>query len=759
VTVVRGPRRTAVALAVLVSLLGLTTLATTTAGARPAAPADSTLLLQSQSGWVAPTGTFHINIRVAKPPPGAKLQARLYQKVVSPAQLERNSRGEGLGSLQQSTVTVPLDTAPYADGALDLSFPVVPSGAAPPYGFQLSREGVYPLGLTIVDDQGAPIGQLYTHLVRLPEAGSVTDRTPLTVALVVPVGAPVAHQPDGAAALPDPQAAELDRLLTTLRTYPRVPLTLEPTPETVSALSEGDLRNDTKVVAGLTAASRERQVLGGPWVTVDSGAWVGQGLTDAFGRERALGTTTLTNLLSLTPDTGTAVVDASTTPDVLSTLVAGGVHQAVVPSGRIDTTSRSNGDNPATQTFDLTSGGDDRTRSVVADDDLSARLVTGDDRVLAAHEVVASLSLLALSSNSDPCVLAPDAHQCRRGLALQLPASAADAQTPLSVLLDAFADPTGAGPAGTGDGQAIVSPMSVDNLIKVVDPASESGRTRTNAVVLQQELTSTSPASLGSYPARLRATLNRVDGFRSMVTVSDSNAPPGQGSAPDAATGGLDLVGSLDQVTMSSGSAAFDELTRQTYLDGADARIADQLGQITTEKLTVVTLTSRNGKIPLTVNNGLDYPVQVRITLKSDKLDFPDGAVMDRVTLAPRVPTRIDVPVQARASGAFKLEATITSPQNGLPITSGQFNVRSTAVSGVGLVLTIAAGLFLLLWWGRHFRRTRRAKRLIASDHPSTRAGAADPSGPADGAPPSATNGHGSGSPPGTISYAPADRD
>ena len=78
-----------------------------------------------------------------------------------------------------------------------------------------------------------------------------------------------------------------------------------------------------------------------------------------------------------------------------------------------------------------------------------------------------------------------------------------------------------------------------------------------------------------------------------------------------AGTGGLELAGSLDQVTLSSGSIAFDEQTRQDYLDGADGRIDDQLAQITTEPQTVVTLTSRDGMIPLTINNGLDYPVQV----------------------------------------------------------------------------------------------------------------------------------------------------
>jgi hypothetical protein len=731
------------------------------AGAADQADGPPALLLQSQSGWVAPTGTFSVNINAPDVPPGSKLIATLYQRVTSQAALDRTGRGESLpGRLAQ--VTVPLDQVPVVDRGHLLTFPIVDGGTVPPYGFSISREGVYPFGLSIVDDQGDEVGELFTHLVRLPDADGSSGRTPLTVALVVPVSAPVAHQPDGQTAMDPDEQDSLEQLITTLGSVPGVPVTLEPTPETVSALSESDRSNNTRVVGDLAAAARGRQVVSGSWVGVDSDAWLGQGLTDLFRRELSLGTSTLTGLIGVEPDTHTTVVDATTDGDVLSLLASGGVGQAVVPSSRLKPTSRTSSSAPLTQTFDLTSSDDDEIRAVAADDDLSARLITGDDRVLAAHEVVASLSLLALSSASGGCVV--DSSQCSRGLALRLPASAAESHIPLSVLLDAFADRTGAGvdPASPG-GQAIVSPMTVDNLFKVVDPASESGRTRPDVPVLHRELTPTDPAALGGYPSALRATQARVDGFRSMVeitTVSDDTAP---GGPTPGASSGEELAGSLDQITLSSGAVDFDDATRQDYLDGAGALVDAQLAQITTEASTIVTLTSRDGAIPLTINNGLDYPVQVRVTLESDKLDFPEGQVIDPVYLAPRVPTRVDVPVRARASGAFKLEATITSPGSpaslGLRITSGQFNVRSTAVSGVGLVLTIAAGLFLLLWWGRHFRKTRRDRRLVSSDHPSVRgapSAAAAGSAAAVGAAVSAT---GNGSPPGTISYAPADRD
>jgi hypothetical protein len=34
--------------------------------------------------------------------------------------------------------------------------------------------------------------------------------------------------------------------------------------------------------------------------------------------------------------------------------------------------------------------------------------------------------------------------------------------------------------------------------------------------------------------------------------------------------------------------------------------------------------------------------------------------------------------------------------------------VRSTVISGVGIFLTIGAGLFLAVWWITHWRRSRR---------------------------------------------------
>ena len=66
-----------------------------------------------------------------------------------------------------------------------------------------------------------------------------------------------------------------------------------------------------------------------------------------------------------------------------------------------------------------------------------------------------------------------------------------------------------------------------------------------------------------------------------------------------------------------------------------------------------------------------------------------------------------------RASGSFPVDVIIESIDGTLPVDTGRITVRSTAISGLGIVLSIGAGLFLLAWWGSHFRKVRRARGLV----------------------------------------------
>jgi hypothetical protein len=50
------------------------------------------------------------------------------------------------------------------------------------------------------------------------------------------------------------------------------------------------------------------------------------------------------------------------------------------------------------------------------------------------------------------------------------------------------------------------------------------------------------------------------------------------------------------------------------------------------------------------------------------------------------------------------------------------FTVQSTALSGVGVLLSVGAGLFLVAWWTRHAWKARRATRVDDRRHARGRA-------------------------------------
>jgi len=128
-------------------------------------------------------------------------------------------------------------------------------------------------------------------------------------------------------------------------------------------------------------------------------------------------------------------------------------------------------------------------------------------------------------------------------------------------------------------------------------------------------------------------------------------------------------------------------------------------------------LTAREGTIPLTLVNRNPFPVHVRLQLSSDKLEFTQVHGGDRtrqvrdLDLQPGNRT-VTIPVQARASGTFNLRATLLSA-DGTALRQSRLTIRSTVFSGVGIILSIGAGLFLLLWWAKHWRTARRARHLV----------------------------------------------
>jgi hypothetical protein len=230
--------------------------------------------------------------------------------------------------------------------------------------------------------------------------------------------------------------------------------------------------------------------------------------------------------------------------------------------------------------------------------------------------------------------------------------------------------------------------MNVDDVFAEVPPETTS-----NDTPVTRELAPYSPPAppVGAVP--YDTTLRRLDSFRLLAGPGDPTVVRSERAMliAESAT----FIGPTGSVRAAA--------TLNTVRVGIDGF----LDRIRVPQPSTITLTSRSGEIPLTFRNETGQPLDVTLQLASAKLSFPEGQT--RALHLPTRSTTLRVPVEARTSGTFPLQLSVTSADGALSVANRTFRVRSTAVSTVGVVLMAGAVIFLALWWGIHIRRSRRS--------------------------------------------------
>ena len=155
-------------------------------------------------------------------------------------------------------------------------------------------------------------------------------------------------------------------------------------------------------------------------------------------------------------------------------------------------------------------------------------------------------------------------------------------------------------------------------------------------------------------------------------------------------------------------------------LDALNGRLDQVRGGIHLPTGRTFRLAAREGRIPFTVVNDNEFDVRVDVILSSEKLEFTDepggqrsSTLLAGVVIPAGATLTRAIPVKARASATFSLLAVVRSPA-GPEIVRSRFTITSTAFSGVGVVLSIGAALFLAIWWIRHWRSSRRLREPVA---------------------------------------------
>ena len=510
--------------------------------------------------------------------------------------------------------------------------------------------GVYPVRVELRGAEGVPIDGFTTHLVRLPNS---PDPEPMRVALIVPVHGPPAVLPDGSVRLAEESARDLADVAVSLA-RDSATLNVLATPETVEAL-------DPNVVETIASSLPGRTLLGRSFVPTDPPALLAENLQPVLANAVARGNASLAANLSATPAVNTWVADTRLSTEAATELLAFGVTRFVVPERALaELRLRST----LTAPFELDLRAAENPLALAIDAGIAAHFdAAADEPVLAAHQLLADLALIAAEGrgNQRGIVVGPDA---------PWPAEPAFVEA----LLGGFSAETG-----------LFRPVRIEEIFESVPPL------RSRRSVIERKLLEPESA--------IPLDADAVEETRARVAAFASLIGPGN-SLP------LEYEGAV----LTSLALGHSLRVHRAYLAGVDDRIRAQLALIQAPERRSITLTARQGEIPVTIRNAAPYPVRVRVRLDSDTLDFPDGDVRD-FELEPGAHTE-RFTVEARSSGAFRLRVLIESPDGALQIANTRFTVRSTATSGVGLTLSVGAGGFLLVWWASHMRG-RRSRRLV----------------------------------------------
>ncbi len=661
---------------VLPVLLGLAP----TVRAPAAAGEEPSVQLVAQSPWVSPTDRFELVVRVQAAPPGATIELSLHAETLSRDSFRRGVEDGVYGAEIAATPARPVERLANDDGvvpfALQLALAESDTDALDTGRTRrvvLTSGGVFPVVVTLRDAAGGQLDTLATHLLRAPEE---VDEIPLAVAVVLPVTAPPSLQPDGTRVLGATTRRVVDALADALAANPDVRVTLDLTPDTVLALRDGE----PELFDELRAAVASREVLARPFVDLDATAWLEAGLTSELIEQLSIGTETLRDALGIEPTTAAWLGSTTLTPDALSQIRGLGVSSLVLPEDLLEPLDQVRFPLTLTQLFDVIDGNGVSQPTIAADAGLAAGFTAGPDPNLAAHTLLAELTILFF-----------DQPGVSRGVVAIPPPDWA----PTSDFVDTLLSGLGSHP--------LLEPSTVNALFDRVSFAVDQGQQAMFGFRLERGLAPEPADDLG--------------GFAIAYTAAEADLISFEGMLPDGVADGV----GLRELLLSAGSARLSPDQRRQYLDA----ITDQISVDAAVSVTPpgrVTLASRTDDIPLVINNTLDHDLNVVIGLASDKLDFPAGTNLE-VTLASGS-NEVPVPVSTRTSGDSTLTLRVTSPDRTIELTSTRIVVRSTAISGVGLLIAIVALLILVVWWIRHARADRRARTGGPRAGPAARSGA-----------------------------------
>jgi len=192
----------------------------------------------------------------------------------------------------------------------------------------------------------------------------------------------------------------------------------------------------------------------------------------------------------------------------------------------------------------------------------------------------------------------------------------------------------------------------------------------------------------------------------------DAEAAPGD-TIP---VGGRTLSDASDELLRATSRAFAGDVERAVaLLAGVRAGVDEAFGAF---RLAVndVTLTARDGTVPIGVAHDGGVPIRVRIEVSGPAaLSWPDGRVRE-LTLGSGEARAIEVPVRSVGTGRFPVTVLVTDPSGERELASDVIGVRATALARPALALIGATVLLLTVVGTLRQRRRGLAWRRVGVD-------------------------------------------
>lgn len=627
------------------------------------------LRLVDQTTAVTGSGVYRSVIDVGNADDDVELLVNVHDRVVDRERFQATVDGDELGTALTTLPPRPLSAFDRtANGSarviIDLNDGTIPIEAGQ---VRLSQPGVYPVVYELRTPEGEVLDRMISHVVRLADPGVVD---PIGVGVALRIGAPPGHRPDGSIGFSAPARERLTVLVDAIERHPEVPVTLEIVPETLEALSLSPDPTDRDLARRLTDRPEQRLVLDQPYVRIDPSGLEAVGLDDVLTDLEERGSQVLETLLDRPVRSRTWLAGDRISATGLRYQLDRGVREAIVPE-RALLIADPNAPTALGPVELLVPSSEARVDTLVVDARLSEAFEPDGDPVLAAERLLAELALITFGADEheEETGFAPE-----RGLVIAPPEDWEPNPAFLGRLLVGLQT------------MPLVEPAQVDDLFDL-DPALTDGRQPVTRQLLGRQA-QVPDADLSLW----ELTDDRVSAFDSM--------------AADAS--GTVLAAELHDRLRPSWS---DELTREDRERywAATRTIADEhITAIVPPPERSYTLTSREDEIPLQLRNDSTLPLRVVVRLDSDKLEFPEGPERTLVIPAGEVADQA-ISVKVRTSGSFPVTVEVDTADGSMPLAVSRITIRSTVLSGLGILLTaLAVGLLGVWWFVDHRRRRRR---------------------------------------------------